>query len=310
MNTIRRNFCAAMGVVGAVETGSSTPGLGSRVSGDEYSQSSGAGSMDRIRPWRSALTVSSAYAVVAGLWVSFSDRAFLGLAETTGSAVRVSVIKGELFVLTTAVLLFLLMGRYLSRLRLSEQQYADVQQELMHKEKAIRQGYVAVLDAITGGKLILVTQEELDALLGTPLREPRALTSGAKLGEARHFVQELLGGTDLADEDAFILAFSEACTNALKHGGGGEYSVYRTQKSIQVMVKDEGPGIDFKMLPKATLVPGFSTTNTLGMGFTIMLDVSDRVLLCTDDNGTAVVLEVRYAAVPADSMYDDTFSVV
>jgi len=59
-----------------------------------------------------------------------------------------------------------------------------------------------------------------------------------------------------------------------------------------VAVTDGGPGIDFKTLPRATLVPGFSTASTLGVGFTMMLQLSDRVLLSTRPGRTQVVLEV------------------
>jgi len=61
--------------------------------------------------------------------------------------------------------------------------------------------------------------------------------------------------------------------------------------SFQVKVSDSGPGIDFHTLPKATLMPGFSTASTLGMGFTIMLQVCDRVFICTEPGSTSVILE-------------------
>ena len=51
------------------------------------------------------------------------------------------------------------------------------------------------------------------------------------------------------------------------------------------------PGIDFRTLPRATLQRGFSTASSLGMGFTIMLQVCERVLLSTHPGRTTVVLE-------------------
>jgi len=59
-----------------------------------------------------------------------------------------------------------------------------------------------------------------------------------------------------------------------------------------VAVTDRGPGIDFRTLPKATLTPGFSTAASLGMGFTIMLHLCERVLLSTQPGHTSVVLEL------------------
>ncbi|MGE5228599.1 MAG: ATP-binding protein, partial [Deltaproteobacteria bacterium] len=66
-------------------------------------------------------------------------------------------------------------------------------------------------------------------------------------------------------------------------------------ESLQVAITDEGPGIDFRTLPRATLVPGFSTAASLGMGFTIMLQLCERVLLSTRPGRTVVVLEIAAA---------------
>jgi len=60
---------------------------------------------------------------------------------------------------------------------------------------------------------------------------------------------------------------------------------------LQVLIRDDGPGIDFRTLPKATLVRGFSTASSLGMGFTIMLQSCERVLLATRPGRTSIVLE-------------------
>ena len=87
----------------------------------------------------------------------------------------------------------------------------------------------------------------------------------------------------------------EALNNALKHAGGGTYQVFARDGRLQVAIADEGPGIDFRTLPRATLVRGFSTAASLGMGFTIMLQLCDRVLLCTRPGHTGVVLEVAAA---------------
>ncbi len=88
-----------------------------------------------------------------------------------------------------------------------------------------------------------------------------------------------------------IVAFCEAAKNALKHTGGGCYFVCRTERHLQVIVEDDGPGIDIRTLPKATLTAGFSTSQTLGMGFSLMLDLSERLLLATRPGCTKLVLE-------------------
>ena len=175
------------------------------------------------------------------------------------------------------------------------------EQALRRQEEGIRQAYVDVLDAVTGGKLILLTEEAVAGELGQPLSEVMPISSPAQLAEARRLVvaaAELRypGQIDHAD---LLSPVCEALDNALKHAQGGTYQVFAADGYLQVAIIDAGPGIDFRMLPKATLVPGFSTAASLGMGFTIMLHLCARLLLCTRPGHTEVVLEVAAAQGPA-----------
>lgn len=175
------------------------------------------------------------------------------------------------------------------------------QLELRRQEERIRQAYVDVLDAVTGGKLVVMTDDEIAEELGEPVTPSRPLHSPADLAEARETIREAVASRMPGAADSFELlsCVGEALNNALKHAGGGEYRVFTKNGSVQVCVSDEGPGIDFRTLPKATLVPGFSTASTLGMGFTIMLQLSDRVLLSTRAGHTEIVLELKTAQVRA-----------
>jgi anti-sigma regulatory factor (Ser/Thr protein kinase) len=98
------------------------------------------------------------------------------------------------------------------------------------------------------------------------------------------------------DEDRifdFVLCVSEAATNAVKHAGGGTLGVWRIADRIQMWMADRGEGIDFSLLPRSTLMKGWSSKPSLGCGFTIMLEMLDRLLLQTDRRGTTVVMEMR-----------------
>lgn len=162
---------------------------------------------------------------------------------------------------------------------------------LAEKDRAIRQAYVDVIGAVTGGRLVLVTRDELTDALGQPLTEVRPLIEG-DLSTCRHDVVDVMEDSGVvADPSTAVVALGEAATNALKHAGGGTYQLFTRDGMLQVDVADEGPGIDFTNLPKATLVAGYSSTATLGLGFTIMLDLADRVLLATEPGHTEVVLE-------------------
>lgn len=172
--------------------------------------------------------------------------------------------------------------------------------EQLHRELdlKIRAAYSDVIDAATGGRLILLTLEELRGVLGELLDVADRIGEAQDLGAARHRIRERLEALEHPprDIDGLVLAASEAITNAIKHAGGGQYAVRERDGVAQVVVADWGMGIDFGTLPKATLVAGFSTAQSLGMGYTIMLDVCDRILLATEPGTTTVVLEMNCEA--------------
>ncbi|MCX6373517.1 MAG: response regulator [Actinobacteria bacterium] len=173
----------------------------------------------------------------------------------------------------------------------------EAEQAQRRQEEAIRRAYVDVLDAVTGGKLILLSEETFAGELGQPLSEVVPISSPSQLAEARRVIvaaAELRYPGRLCHTDV-LGPLCEALNNALKHAGGGTYQVFAGDGRLQVAIADKGPGIDFGTLPRATLVRGFSTAASLGMGFTIMLQLCDRVLLCTRPGHTGVVLEVAAA---------------
>jgi ligand-binding sensor protein/anti-sigma regulatory factor (Ser/Thr protein kinase) len=177
----------------------------------------------------------------------------------------------------------------------------QAEEALRRQEENIRRAYVDVLDAVTGGKLILLTDAELGEELGTPVFEPVAFSTALELAEARRAVvaaaeQSFPGRVRHTD---LLSTVGEALDNALKHAGGGTYQAFTREGSLQIAVADEGPGIDFRTLPRATLVSGFSTAASLGMGFTIMLQLCERVLLATRPGRTVVALEFAAVREPA-----------
>lgn len=169
------------------------------------------------------------------------------------------------------------------------------EEAIRQRDLRIREAYSAVIAAVTGGKLVLVTPEEAESELGDELCRAETITSAARLSAERRQLRGIVEGRfdSACDPDEFALAAGEAMSNALKHGGKVCLRLLEKNALPQVEVSDEGPGIDFTQLPKATLVPGFSTATSLGMGFTIMLNACDRVLLSTSSSGTTIVLEAR-----------------
>lgn len=180
------------------------------------------------------------------------------------------------------------------------------EQALRRQEDDIRRAYVDVLDAVTGGKLVLLTEEELTGELGAPLTEAVEFTAAEELGEARRLIAAAATKHFPAWGPTVGLrtATCEALANALKHAGGGVWRVHALDDRLQVVVRDAGPGIDFRHLPRATLVSGFSTVSSLGLGFTIMLQTCERLLLSTRPGRTSVVLE--FAAQPPEAVTSST----
>jgi anti-sigma regulatory factor (Ser/Thr protein kinase) len=179
----------------------------------------------------------------------------------------------------------------LSALDISGVRHAE--RALRRQEDSIRRAYVDVIDAVTGGKLILLTDEELSGQLGVPLTEPTQFLAPRDLSRARGMIARTAAEhfPQWAPTTDIRTPVGEALVNALRHAGGGIYQLYAHGDVLQVVVRDEGPGIDFRTLPRATLQRGFSTASSLGMGFTIMLQVCERVLLSTHPGRTTVVLE-------------------
>jgi anti-sigma regulatory factor (Ser/Thr protein kinase) len=97
----------------------------------------------------------------------------------------------------------------------------------------------------------------------------------------------------MADEavEDLVLAAGEAATNAIKYGSNGNCRIYRSADRVIARISDYGGGIRSEDLPASILVPGFSTKISLGMGYTLMLKLSDRVWLATGPHGTVVQIE-------------------
>jgi anti-sigma regulatory factor (Ser/Thr protein kinase) len=160
----------------------------------------------------------------------------------------------------------------------------------------LRQAYVHVLTEVTGGRLVIMTDAEIEASLGQPVSEAVPLRSFADLAPARRLIETAMIGSFPGFDRGWDLTVGacEAMSNAIKHAGSGNYRIYRTDESVQVAVRDRGPGIDFTLVPRAVLVHGFSTMESLGTGFTFMLELCDRVALSSSRHGTTVVLEMNY----------------
>lgn len=153
-----------------------------------------------------------------------------------------------------------------------------------------------VLLAVTGGKLRLVEHGEMpprDLVSETPTLT-QSLRVPPDAGTLRHALMRMGQETGMDPErvDDLCTATTEAATNAIKHGNGGQATVWAGRDAITVQIGDHGAGIAPAHLARATLEQGFSTRVSLGMGFHLMLQSTDALALCTDAQGTTVFLQV------------------
>ena len=152
-----------------------------------------------------------------------------------------------------------------------------------------------VLLSVTEGRLHLCdTQADLPAPLpsiGDTLPLTRETLSfvryqAAAAAESRHFS---------ADEmNCLTTAVGEAAMNAVVHGGGGSAAIRGSDRALQVWISDHGTGIALGELPRVTLELGYSTKDSLGHGFWLMLRSADAVFLLTGGSGTTLVLTLEH----------------
>ncbi len=159
-------------------------------------------------------------------------------------------------------------------------------------EASARQSFFRdVLYSVTEGHLRLCESgQDLPPSLAR-MSKPVTLTRET-LGETRHLAVKAAYERHFSQDrlDSLATAVGEAVMNAVVHGGGGEATVCADSETIQVWVRDQGTGIQMAQLPRATLERGFSTKDSLGQGFWLMLHSTDRLDLLTGTSGTTLVL--------------------
>lgn len=166
-----------------------------------------------------------------------------------------------------------------------------------HFEEQQRQFYRQTILAATGGKLVVCDRDEIARLQGDVV-EQYVLKTSEDASLARHRIRSaaMAHGMSESRADSLSLCVGEAATNALKHAGGGEVMLLSSGKILFARISDNGPGMDALILPRATLELGYSTGKSLGMGYAVILALSDKVYLDTGPTGTTIVIEMEVGA--------------
>ncbi|HEY3298129.1 MAG TPA: PAS domain S-box protein [Armatimonadota bacterium] len=158
-------------------------------------------------------------------------------------------------------------------------------------ESEKRAFYRETIRSATDGKLDISDMEDLEAY-ETGAQLTKEVHDHFSLGEIRSEIEKFCVDHKLPAEklDNFMIGIVEAIDNAVKHAGSGRVFAGADEERLWVRISDSGPGIESLVLPKAVLRRGFSTKPSLGLGYSIILQVADRILLSTGKTGTTVVM--------------------
>jgi PAS domain S-box-containing protein len=176
--------------------------------------------------------------------------------------------------------------------RLNAQKEIDrAHEEIVSVLAEKRRFYRDVIKSVTRDRLRLVERDEipnegeqvLDLPLNTAVDDRNLRHKLVGMAEEYGFSHDVVGH--------LVLAAGEASTNAVKHATDGRGQVFLTKDRFIVRISDKGHGIPADDLPRSLFQPGFSTKVSLGMGYTLMLELVDRVWLATGVEGTTVQLE-------------------
>jgi anti-sigma regulatory factor (Ser/Thr protein kinase) len=154
--------------------------------------------------------------------------------------------------------------------------------------------YRDVIYTATQRKFLLIKEADIE-----PFREGQILCKAeihtrSDIPKCRDLVKKAFEVMGISKSVAmsWLLAVSEAVTNVIKHAETGEMALIKDELGgeLRLIVKDKGPGFALKELPKATLLSGYSTKKSLGQGFTLMMKIAKKILLCTSPRGSTLIL--------------------
>lgn len=153
--------------------------------------------------------------------------------------------------------------------------------------------YRRTIMAATGGKLVMTESEEIDRIAG-PYVARWDLTSAVQLRDIRTDIREMAGsmGMDAVTLQRLLTCAGEATSNAIKHAGGGTVTLHQSDARVIIRVDDSGPGIQALNLPDVALAIGYTTADSAGLGYKMMIATADKVYLATGPDGTMVATEL------------------
>lgn len=151
------------------------------------------------------------------------------------------------------------------------------------EQDEIWQVYRDVIYAVTQRKFLLIRKDEVDQYKDGKVLCSASIVEREDIPKARELAKQIFAeiGVPQTVVMSYLLVISEAITNILKHAREGKMSIVEAGSKIYVLVEDQGPGFPLKLLPNTTLMAGYSTKKSLGQGFTLMMKMTELVMLST-----------------------------
>ena len=143
-------------------------------------------------PWLIAGAFAAAYLVVCEVYIWVSDEVARRLAGSLEEMTRIAQIKGTLFVLVTALLIFVAVGWLLRRIARQEQEARRQRESFLLSEQRAMAGVFAATVAHDMKNLLVIFQGEVSMLQGGAAPEPAALANLAAAGQNLRLLAERL----------------------------------------------------------------------------------------------------------------------
>lgn len=160
------------------------------------------------------------------------------------------------------------------------------------KENDTWQIYRDVMSAVTQEKFLLITNGEVMKYKEGTVFCDGVIKTRSDIPTCRNQAKEALEVEGFSNSTvmSWLLVLSEAITNTIKHAEEGKMTLLKDAQEVRFVIEDNGPGFSLEELPKMTLQAGYSTKKSMGQGFTLMMKMASRVLLCTSPKGTILIL--------------------
>jgi anti-sigma regulatory factor (Ser/Thr protein kinase) len=155
--------------------------------------------------------------------------------------------------------------------------------------------YRDVMYAVTQKKFLLISKNEIPKYIDGPIICEGIIKERSDIPKCRKLAHQALQklGFETTNVMSWLLMITEAITNVLKHAEEGKMLLVDCDGVIRVVIEDKGPGFSLKDLPNTTLMAGYSTKKSLGQGFTLMLKMTEQILLYTSSKGSTIILTLN-----------------